>query len=339
MPTATGSFYRALVIDPTDPYALGVDPDPLTDRDNPALNMNPNAIPASPQGGNALVAWDPSGGGNLAISTERVDQFDLYAYLDTRPYGETGAESTAYGIGTAGPLFNTPNPTGTAGFGALGTAADMTGVAWLYQKESDTSEPDFATLVLVDANDGGNSRPDAADWTVITTIDLAGEESAWHRLSIDVDTATGNVVAKFDNQTFNFTTSTDLMGTFYVGYRESLTGTPIEDYPDKVRPPTFDMVGSTPSVDADFDGDGDVDGADFLIWQRGVGLTGQTNNDNGDADGNGTVDGADLDAWQMAFAMATPAAGAVPEPASWMAALVAAGALSLRNRGKGRHFS
>ena len=34
---------------------------------------------------------------------------------------------------------------------------------------------------------------------------------------------------------------------------------------------------------ADFDGDGDVDGADFLRWQRGFGLMNQLDNSNGDA--------------------------------------------------------
>jgi len=68
--------------------------------------------------------------------------------------------------------------------------------------------------------------------------------------------------------------------------------------------------------DADFDGDGDVDGSDFLTWQRGLGLTGQTNNDNGDADASGIVDAADLAAWKGQFGAAVGAAGAVPEPAT-----------------------
>jgi len=333
MPAATGSFYRALVIDPTDAYVPGTDPDPLTDRDNPALNMNPNAIAASPQGGKAIIAWDPSGGGNLAISTERVTQYDLYAYLDTTPYGEGGAESTAYGIGTAGPLFNVPNPTGGPGFGTLGTVADMTGVAWLYQKETNTSEPDHAKLVLVDANDGGNSRPDAADWTVVTTIDLEGDASAWHRLGIDID-ATGNVTARYDEQVFNFTTSPDLIGTFYVGYRESLTGTPITDYPAKVRPPTFDLVVAA-AEDADFDNDNDVDGNDFLIWQRGLGVG--TTNAAGDADGNGVVNAADLAIWKTKFGQtsAVAAAGTVPEPATLALGLLSTMAvLAASRRGK-----
>ena len=41
------------------------------------------------------------------------------------------------------------------------------------------------------------------------------------------------------------------------------------------------------TASADFDGDNDVDGTDFLIWQRGLGLNGQQNNAQGDANGDG----------------------------------------------------
>jgi hypothetical protein len=64
----------------------------------------------------------------------------------------------------------------------------------------------------------------------------------------------------------------------------------------------------------DFDGDGDVDGADFLTWQRGVGLTGQMTNANGDANGDGTVDAQDLTDWRNGFAATMPAGASVPEP-------------------------
>jgi hypothetical protein len=67
--------------------------------------------------------------------------------------------------------------------------------------------------------------------------------------------------------------------------------------------------------DADFNNDGTVDGADFLVWQRGFG-TG-TNNASGDANNSGGVDGADLAIWKTQFGDAPPAlgaVGAVPEP-------------------------
>jgi hypothetical protein len=74
-----------------------------------------------------------------------------------------------------------------------------------------------------------------------------------------------------------------------------------------------------PEGDADFDGDGDIDGADLLVWQRNVGAGGQSNNDLGDADANGTVETADLEIWKDQFtagAGTVAAVGAIPEPAS-----------------------
>ena len=53
---------------------------------------------------------------------------------------------------------------------------------------------------------------------------------------------------------------------------------------------------------ADFEMDGDVDGADFLAWQRGVGASGpNVRKANGDADNDFDVDAADLSVWRTNF--------------------------------------
>jgi hypothetical protein len=52
---------------------------------------------------------------------------------------------------------------------------------------------------------------------------------------------------------------------------------------------------------ADFDGDGDVDGRDFLTWQRGVGINSGATKAQGDANGDGRVNGADLTQWRQQF--------------------------------------
>jgi hypothetical protein len=82
---------------------------------------------------------------------------------------------------------------------------------------------------------------------------------------------------------------------------------------------------------ADFDEDGDADGADFLSWQRGLGKTVGATLAQGDADRDGDVDGADLGQWESEAAaevVATP----VPEPAA--AALLACGAWLLLIRAR-----
>jgi hypothetical protein len=85
-------------------------------------------------------------------------------------------------------------------------------------------------------------------------------------------------------------------------------------------------------ANADFNGDTLINGSDFLVWQRGVGLSGQTNNQNGDANGDGSVNAADLTVWKSQFGTsisATPSVATVPEPATGsLAALVVVGALT-----------
>lgn len=100
----------------------------------------------------------------------------------------------------------------------------------------------------------------------------------------------------------------------------------------KVFDGIFEFVTTGP--DADFDGDGDIDGSDFLIWQQGFGLAGQTDNSNGDADGNGVVDGLDVTAWETQYGTSPLIAvsAVVPEPTTGtlLALALATSALSFR---------
>ena len=96
----------------------------------------------------------------------------------------------------------------------------------------------------------------------------------------------------------------------------------------------------TPILSADFDDDGDVDGGDFLNWQRGFGKTIGATQTEGDADRDGDVDAADLTHWNAAFAATALPAGetasaVVPEPTS--AVLTLCGLLASKNCRRRRH--
>lgn len=299
--------------------------------------LNPKAISPSPQGGKAIIAYDETGGGNAVYSRQRVNSFTLSAYVETGALGVadgttnnvTASEATAYGIGTTDPFFGLPDSTGLLGFGSA--ANGSTGLGWVIQRAetfdvgTSTLGPTQTVVQLVNMEGGGESVQNIAttDWEVIQTITLTGQASGWHTFSIDYDPVTGAVVAKFDAQTFNFTSETDMTGTFYVGYREDLLGNFAT-----ARPPTYDIA-LAPTQDADFNNDGIVNGADFLLWQRNFGGAGGL--PQGDADGNGQINAADLTIWKAQFGTSpsTALAAAVPEPTSGLSALLALGAAAM----------
>lgn len=75
---------------------------------------------------------------------------------------------------------------------------------------------------------------------------------------------------------------------------------------------------------ADFNADGVVDGADFLVWQRHTGSNAPANsNATGDANLNGVVNFDDLMHWRFAPRSAGSVTQSVPEPASGLLATAA----------------
>jgi hypothetical protein len=84
----------------------------------------------------------------------------------------------------------------------------------------------------------------------------------------------------------------------------------------------------------DFDGDGDVDGADFVAWQTNFPKATGATLAEGDADADGDVDGADFVVWQTNFPFTPGPGSAVPEPAAWFVCGLAIPALALVARRK-----
>jgi T5SS/PEP-CTERM-associated repeat protein len=88
----------------------------------------------------------------------------------------------------------------------------------------------------------------------------------------------------------------------------------------------FELVSLSNAVSTnsqgDFDQDGDVDGTDFLVWQRTLGSAARA----ADADGNGLVEAADLKVWRNHFGqtIAQTATHPVPEPTSLLLVVIPA---------------
>jgi hypothetical protein len=88
---------------------------------------------------------------------------------------------------------------------------------------------------------------------------------------------------------------------------------------------------------ADFNGDGEVDGDDFLAWQANFGTMMDATKEQGDYDNDGDVDGNDFLGWQTELGSGSgSASAAVPEPGSWL--LVAVGLALCLTKRRGSHF-
>jgi autotransporter-associated beta strand protein len=134
------------------------------------------------------------------------------------------------------------------------------------------------------------------------------------------NTSAGAISGEFGN--YSQGAAVDLAGqTFYINY----FGGNGNDVVLAPNPPVLE--------NADFNGDGQVDGADFLVWQRNA--TGSGGPTQGDANGDGSVNATDLAIWKAHFGgtSGVAAAAAVPEPAAATLALATlAGLLGVRSR-------
>jgi hypothetical protein len=96
-----------------------------------------------------------------------------------------------------------------------------------------------------------------------------------------------------------------------------------------------------PSQPGDYDGDEDVDGQDFLAWQRQLGSSAAPMGSGADGSGNGVIDGPDLTMWRDHFGVggtdSHAASGQVPEPVSGV--LVGASVVGILQQGRRRRAS
>jgi hypothetical protein len=90
----------------------------------------------------------------------------------------------------------------------------------------------------------------------------------------------------------------------------------------------------TPSLNADFNGDNQVDANDLALWNTGFGLPTGATNLHGDADDDQDVDGSDFLTWQRELGdIATPPVTAIPEPSGLtLAAIMALRLIFLRSQ-------
>jgi len=124
------------------------------------------------------------------------------------------------------------------------------------------------------------------------------------------------------NQTFNveiplntFDLTAGLSSAnFHIGFAGSFSGNATV-YIDRIA--LTDTTFVAPE-DADFNGDGSIDGMDFLVWQENSGTSSGASIAEGDANGDGAVNELDLGIWESQYGSVSTltSQAAVPEPSS-----------------------
>lgn len=153
---------------------------------------------------------------------------------------------------------------------------------------------------------------------------------------LDVKLATGFTPALGDS--FRLLNATGgVTGTFATNALPTLGGGLKWDLDYAATSLTLSVVNG--GLSADFNGDGVVNAADLAKWKLGFGKTTGAEPADGDADGDFDVDGNDFLAWQrqLGSSAVTPAASPVPEPATAVTAWVGVAAMTyvLRRQRRG----
>jgi hypothetical protein len=160
-------------------------------------------------------------------------------------------------------------------------------------------------------NTSGVLRMEIVSTSTFDELVIGGTLMAGGTLDIDLLSFTPGEGDTFD--LFDFASS---LGAFTLDLPALNTGL-VWDDSDLLITGELSVISTVVEENADFDVDGDVDGRDFLIWQRGYTLSGNALPGEGDANGDGDVNGTDLAIWQDQYGTVpelTAESMAVPEP-------------------------
>jgi hypothetical protein len=151
-----------------------------------------------------------------------------------------------------------------------------------------------------------------ATWTFDTPFAGQGEVFVQYYAAVNrttstvyhIDTGTGIETVSIDQRQNNFTWVSLGIFNFTAGTHSITLDAEVSTGGSVVVADVVRVVIPAPATEpsADFDGDGNVDGHDFLLWQRGFGLS-QATSDQGDANDDGNVDGVDLAVWQNQYGL------------------------------------
>jgi hypothetical protein len=202
------------------------------------------------------------------------------------------------------------------------TAAGVTQISLDVRNPGVVEGASDLTMRLGIAGTGGVSGGGGGDVFITDGITVP-PDNAWHSITFDVQPADFIAVGSETDidAALADVTQFRIFSNPVEEFRAS--GAPNEFYLDNIR-----AIGSVVTVDGDYNADGSVDAADYVVWRD---MSNQSVPPGSGADGtgpngapDGIVDALDYDFWRARFgdtgsAAATgPAPVEVPEPAAWL---------------------
>ncbi len=332
----------------------------MVEFNNPdAYKNGPGVGPSTPRG-NAKGGYIETGlKANFGLTGNGMGDWSiefLYRDYNRRP-GDNNAEQIVGGLATAS---LPPGVTESMGETTVGPGPidylppqyqSVSGAPSIFTVERNPGSlgnptPEFATFYGQDrtyAGEQGLTATTDAQWKhIVLTFDLDGANSRLRWYINGVLTATEFPGAGFSPDT----DSPMILGAAPIHYgRQYFDGFMDEfavydkrlddpnndgDMSDSRILPHFNALNLYTVIDGDFNGDGNVNGADFLRWQQGESPNQEFQ--------TGAVSAGDLADWGANFGAMAPAFGAaaaaVPEPSSLLLACTVALSLAARRRRK-----
>jgi len=264
----------------------------------------------------------------LLLAGATKDEFADWSQEDSA--GQWHPLDDTYGAGEVN-LYNSYLSTlGGQSIGTVATAAAVNSHGWDYQNVQPGSANSLLYDIIIPEGSVAKELSIALTWNALVSSPFHTGDPIVANLNLELVDENGLTVDLDTNDFVEGLSASSVDNVEHLYLTDLAAGTYTLKVSSDDLASDFGLAWRTATqfdeISADFDEDGDVDGADFFAWQQGYGTLINASRADGDADGDGDVDSDDLAIYRDGVINVAPAFSraifAVPEPASLAMLLV-----------------